>query len=63
MVEIFSHNVSVREDEEAEEAEVYIISGLGWDNEPFSLYLNKEAAQTLLWQISFLIETESNLDD
>lgn len=54
MIEIFSHGISVRGDDEAHE--VFIISGFGWENEPFSLYVNKEQAKDLLWQLSFFVE-------
>lgn len=51
MLEIFSHDLSVRGDDDAEG--VLIISGKDWENEPFNLYVNEEGAKTLLWQLSF----------
>lgn len=56
MIEIFSHDLSVRGDDEAEG--VYIISGKGWEEEPFNLYINKEEAKNLLWQLSFFVDNE-----
>lgn len=54
MIEIFCHGISVRGDDDTEG--IYIISGKGWENEPFELYLNKEEAQTLIWQLSFFVD-------
>lgn len=56
MTEIFSHDLSVRADEEAEG--VLIISGKGWEGEPFKLYLKTDEARTLLWQLNFFVGTE-----
>ena len=53
-IEIFSHGVTVKADEDAEG--IYIISGRGWENEPFSLYVNEEEARNLLWQLSFFVD-------
>lgn len=56
MIEIFSHNLSVRADEEAEG--ILIISGNGWEGEPFQLYVKTEEAKNLLWQLNFFVGTE-----
>lgn len=56
MIEIFSHDVSVTPDPEAQD--VLIIKGKGWENEPFHLYLNETEAANLLWQLNFYIGTE-----
>jgi hypothetical protein len=50
-IEIFAHGISVHPCEDAES--VLIVSGKGWEGEPFNLYLNEEAAAELLWQLSF----------
>lgn len=55
MIEIFSHDLSVSGDDDTEG--LYIISGKGWENEPFKLYVNEEEARTLLWQLSFFVDT------
>ena len=39
MIEIFSHDVSVRADEEVDD--ILIISGKGWENEPFNIYIKR----------------------
>lgn len=54
VIEIFSQDLSVKVDEEADG--VYIISGKGWENEPFSLYVNEDEARVLLWQLNFFLE-------
>lgn len=54
MIEIFSHDLSVRGDDDAEG--VYIISGKGWENEPFNLYINEDEAKNLLWQLNFFLD-------
>jgi hypothetical protein len=54
MIEIFSHDLSVRGDDDA--PGVYTISGKGWENEPFILYLNEEEAKNLIWQLIFFID-------
>jgi hypothetical protein len=51
MIEIFSHDVSFNADEDAEG--VFIISGKGWENEPFKLYVKEEEAKNLIWQMSY----------
>lgn len=53
MIEIFSHDTSFGFDEDTED--VFIISGKGWENEPFKLYLKREAAKDLMWQMSYYI--------
>lgn len=53
-LEIFSHDLSVRADDEAEG--VYIISGKGWEGEPFKLYVREEEAKNLVWQLSFFMD-------
>lgn len=55
MLEIFSHDLSLRVDDDTED--VLILSGKGWEGEPFQIYMHKEEAKTLLWQISFFVET------
>ena len=55
MIEIFSHDLSVSPDPDA--SEVLIISGRGWENEPFELYLKKEMAVDLIWQMSYYIHS------
>lgn len=54
-IEIFSHDVSIRGDDEAEG--VFIISGKGWEGEPFNLYIREDEAKSLLWQLSFFVES------
>lgn len=54
MIEIFSHDVSVRADEDAED--VFVISGKGWENEPFLVYVTMDEARNLLWQLNFFLE-------
>lgn len=56
MIEIFSHDVSVRGDDETED--ILIISGKGWEEEPFSIYIGLEDAKTLIWQLSFFVENQ-----
>ena len=58
MIEIFSHDVNVVPDDDAEG--ILIISGKGWENEPFKLYLNKTEASVLLWQLTYYIEGFEN---
>lgn len=53
-IEIFSHDLSVRGDDDA--PGVFIITGKGWENEPFHLYINEEGAQALLWQLGFFMD-------
>lgn len=53
MIEIFSHDLSFKPDEDAEE--VFIISGFGWENEPFKLYLKKDEAENLIWQMTYFV--------
>lgn len=53
MIEIFSHDVSVGVDTDTED--VFVIRGKGWENEPFILYLRKEEAETVLWQLNFVL--------
>lgn len=54
MIEIFSHDLSVSVDDDA--VNVYKISGKGWENEPFIIYVNYEEARNLLWQLSFFTD-------
>lgn len=54
MIEIFSHDLSVRGDDDA--PGVLIISGKGWEEEPFKLYVNLNEAKNLLWQLSFFVD-------
>ena len=56
MIEIFSHDASFGPDEEAEE--VFVISGKTWDEEPFKLYLKRNDARNLIWQMSFYVNQE-----
>lgn len=56
MIEIFSHDVSVRVDEDTQN--VFVISGKGWEDEPFELYVGIEEAKTILWQLSFFVEDQ-----
>jgi len=51
MIEVFAHDVYVREDEECQE--IVVICGKGWENEPFKLYLTKEEAMALLIQLGY----------
>lgn len=53
MIEIFSHAVTFGPDEDAED--VFVISGKGWENQPFKLYLKKEDAENLIWQMTFYV--------
>jgi hypothetical protein len=53
MIEIFSHDVSFDQDEETED--IFIISGKGWENEPFKLYLKRDSAADLIWQMTYYI--------
>jgi hypothetical protein len=52
MIEIFSHDVSFAPDED-EGDEVFVISGKGWEGEPFKLYLKEDMVKDLIWQMSF----------
>lgn len=54
MIEIFSHDISVSVDPEAED--VFIVKGKGWEGEPFHLYLNQTEAANLKWQLNFLLD-------
>lgn len=54
-IEIFAHDVSIHPCEDAES--VLVISGKGWEGEPFELYVNEEEAATLLWQLNFYISS------
>lgn len=56
MIEIFSHDVSVAPDPEAQD--VLVIKGKGWEGEPFLLYLNETEAANLLWQLNYYIGTD-----
>lgn len=56
MIEIFSHDVSVAPDPDAED--VLIIKGKGWEGEPFHLYLNETEAANLAWQLNFYVNNE-----
>lgn len=56
MIEIFSHDVTVAPDPEAED--VLIIKGKGWEGEPFHLYLNETEAANLAWQLNFYVNNE-----
>lgn len=51
MIEIFGHDIFFEPDPETEE--VFIINGKGWEGEPFKLYLKKEHAEDLIWQMTF----------
>jgi hypothetical protein len=53
LIEIFSHGLSVRGDDD--EPNVLIISGKGWENEEFKVYINEEEAKTLQWQLNFFL--------
>lgn len=53
MIEIFSHDVFFSVDEDTEG--VFIISGKGWENEPFKLYLKEETARDLIWQMTYYV--------
>lgn len=53
MIEIFSHDVSFGPDED--ESEVFVISGRGWEGEPFKLFLTYEDCQNLIWQMTYYI--------
>lgn len=53
-LEIFSHDLSVSADDEAEG--VFIISGKGWEGEPFKLYVRREEALNLVWQLGFFMD-------
>jgi hypothetical protein len=54
MIEIFSHDLSVKMDDDA--PDVLVISGKGWENEPFMLYVTADEARNILWQINFFLE-------
>lgn len=54
MIEIFSHDLSVRGDDDA--PGVFIISGKDWENEPFNLYVREEEAKNLIWQLTFFLD-------
>jgi hypothetical protein len=56
LIEIFSHDIFVTPDPEAQD--VLIIKGKGWEGEPFHLYLNETEAANLLWQLNFYVGTE-----
>lgn len=56
MIEIFSHNLTVKPDEEAED--VLVISGKGWEGDPFALYIRRDEAKSLLWQLNFYVGSE-----
>lgn len=53
MQEIFSHDVSFDPDEETED--VFIVSGKGWENEPFKIYLKRSSCEDLIWQMTYYI--------
>lgn len=53
MIEIFSHGVSFSADEDTEG--VFVITGKGWENEPFKLYLKAEDARNLIWQMTYYV--------
>ena len=53
MIEIFSHDISFSQDEDEEN--VYIISGKGWEGEPFKLYMKHDDARNLIWQMTYYI--------
>lgn len=53
MIEIFSHDTSFGPDEDAED--VFIISGKGWEEEPFQLYMTKKDVKNLLWQMTYYV--------
>lgn len=53
MTEIFSHDVSVGVAEDTED--VFFIQGKDWEGNPFRLYLRKEEAETVLWQLNFVV--------
>lgn len=56
MITIFSHDVTVKVEEEiGGEPPVYIIVGKGWENEPFELYLSEAEAKNILWQLNFFV--------
>ena len=61
MITIFSNNMSVSPDPEAEG--ILIISGRGWENEPFELYIREEEAATLLWQLGFYVSNKEESND
>lgn len=53
MIEIFSHDTSFAADED--ENGVFIISGKGWEGEPFKLYLKEDDIKNLMWQMSYYV--------
>lgn len=53
MIEIYSHDISFSQDEEAED--VYVITGKGWEGEPFKLYMKYDDARDLIWQMTYYI--------
>lgn len=53
MIEIFSHDLSFKPDEETEG--IFIISGFDWENEPFHLYLKENEAKNLIWQMTYYV--------
>lgn len=53
MIEIFSHDLSFDLDEDTEG--VFIISGKGWEGEPFKVYLKEEEAKNLIWQMTYYV--------
>lgn len=57
MIEIFSHDLSFAPDEDTEE--VFVLSGKGWEGEPFKLYLKEEDAKNLIWQIGFYMSSSA----
>lgn len=53
MTEIYAHGISVSSD--SEEEGILRVSGFGWDNEPFTIFLREDAAEDLLWQLNFFV--------
>lgn len=54
MIEIFSHDVTFSPDPD-EPDDIFIISGKGWEGEPFKLYLRKSDAEDLIWQMTYYV--------
>ncbi len=52
-VEIFAHGIVVTQAPDAEE--VYVVSGKGWEGEPFKLFLTEDEAKSLHLEMGFLL--------
>lgn len=54
-VEIFGHDISVRESEDELDGTLFIVDGKDWEGQSFSLWLNEEEAKNLSVQLGYLL--------